>query len=82
MPRLCASLKWLFTEHRFLERFSAAAHAGFTAVEYASPYEHSVSELRERLKSYQKGRPDNSAYIGYQLESYEKQFGRGWNWAR
>jgi hypothetical protein len=31
---------------------------------------------------YQKGRPDDSAYIGYQLESYEKQLGRGWNRAR
>ncbi|MFI5011934.1 MAG: M24 family metallopeptidase [Hyphomicrobiales bacterium] len=27
---------------------------------------------------YQKGRPDNSAYIGYRLESYEKQLGRFW----
>jgi Xaa-Pro aminopeptidase len=27
---------------------------------------------------YQKGRPDNSAYIGYQLESYEKQLGKFW----
>jgi hypothetical protein len=31
---------------------------------------------------YQKDRPDNSAYIGYQLESYEKQLERGWNRAR
>jgi Xaa-Pro aminopeptidase len=27
---------------------------------------------------YQKGRPDNSAYIGYHLESYEKQLGKFW----
>ena len=27
---------------------------------------------------YQKGRPDNSAYIGYRLESYEKQLGKFW----
>jgi Xaa-Pro aminopeptidase len=27
---------------------------------------------------YQKGRPDNSAYIGFQLESYEKQLGKFW----
>ncbi|MFT4436451.1 hydroxypyruvate isomerase family protein [Caballeronia sp. 15715] len=52
MPRLCANLKWLFTERPFLERFSAAANAGFTAVEYASPYEHSVPRLRELLKAY------------------------------
>jgi Xaa-Pro aminopeptidase len=27
---------------------------------------------------YQKGRPDNSAYIGCQLETYEKQLGKFW----
>jgi len=27
---------------------------------------------------YQKGRPDNSAYIGFRLESYEKQLGKFW----
>jgi len=31
---------------------------------------------------YQKGRPDNSAYIGYHLESHEKQLGKFWpRWA-
>ena len=49
MPSLCANLKWLFTEKPFLERFDAAAKAGFTAVEYASPYEYSAHELRARL---------------------------------
>ena len=43
MPSLCANLKWLFTEKPFLERFDAAAKAGFTAVEYASPYEYSAA---------------------------------------
>jgi hydroxypyruvate isomerase len=51
MPRLCANLKWLFTEVPFLERFDAAAKAGFTAVEYASPYEHRAGELRALLRS-------------------------------
>src|SRR5215472_15381940 len=27
---------------------------------------------------YQKGRPDNAAYIGYTLESYEEQLGKFW----
>ena len=40
MPKLCANLKWLFTEKAFLERFDAAARSGFDAVEYASPYEY------------------------------------------
>jgi hydroxypyruvate isomerase len=51
MPLLCANLKWLFTELPFLERFGAAAETGFEAVEYASPYAHSASELRGMLKS-------------------------------
>ena len=44
-----ANLKWLFTERPFLERFDAAAAAGFTAVEFASPYEYSAIDLRRRL---------------------------------
>jgi hydroxypyruvate isomerase len=50
MLRLCANLKWLFTEHPFLDRFNAAANAGFTAVEYPSPYEYSAAKLRQLLK--------------------------------
>ena len=49
MPRLCANLKWLFTELAFLDRFEAAAKAGFVAVEYASPYEFTAAEIRARL---------------------------------
>lgn len=51
MPRFCANLKWLFTELPFLDRFDAAARAGFRAVEYASPYEHPASEIRARLSA-------------------------------
>jgi hydroxypyruvate isomerase len=51
MPRLCVNLKWLFTELPFLDRFDAAARAGFTAVEYASPYEHPAAEIRSRLRA-------------------------------
>jgi hydroxypyruvate isomerase len=47
--RLAANLKWLFTELPFLERFDAAADAGFTGVEYASPYEFDSAELKRRL---------------------------------
>ena len=47
--RFDANLKWLFTELPFLDRFQAAADAGFTAVEYASPYPYSARELRSRL---------------------------------
>jgi hydroxypyruvate isomerase len=51
MPRFCANLKWLFTELPFLDRFDAAARAGFQAVEYASPYEFPVAEIRSRLNA-------------------------------
>lgn len=47
--RFDANLKWLFTEHDFLDRFAAAAEAGFAAVEYPAPYAYPVSELRARL---------------------------------
>src|SRR5438128_7460105 len=49
MLRLAANLGFLFTELPFLDRFEAAARAGFTAVEYASPYDHDPAELRSRL---------------------------------
>jgi len=49
MPRFAANLGFLFPELPFLDRFEAAAHAGFTAVEYASPYEYPATELRSRL---------------------------------
>ena len=49
MPRFSANLGFLFPELPFLDRFAAAARAGFAAVEYASPYEYPAAELRSRL---------------------------------
>lgn len=49
MPRLAANLSMLFNEVGFLDRFDAAARAGFTAVEFLFPYEHPASEIRTRL---------------------------------
>lgn len=49
MPRFAANLNWLFTEHTFLDRFAAAAAAGFRAVEFPSPYDHPAAEIRARL---------------------------------
>jgi hydroxypyruvate isomerase len=45
MPRFAANLTMLFTEVPFLDRFSAAARAGFRAVEFVSPYEHPAEEV-------------------------------------
>jgi hydroxypyruvate isomerase len=49
MPRLAANLTMLFNEVPFLDRFEAAAKAGFDAVEFLFPYEHDAAELRARL---------------------------------
>src|SRR5476651_1606756 len=49
MPRFAANLSMMFTEVPFLDRFDAAAKAGFTAVEFLFPYDHPVNEVGERL---------------------------------
>jgi hydroxypyruvate isomerase len=49
MPRLCANLGFLFSDIPFLDRFAAAAGAGFAGVEFASPYEYRSAELRACL---------------------------------
>ena len=50
MLKLSANLKWLFTEVPLLERFDAAARAGFAAVEYPTPYEQPIATLAARLR--------------------------------
>jgi hydroxypyruvate isomerase len=49
MPKFAANLSMLFTEHDFLDRFQAAADAGFTAVEFLFPYEFQPDEIAARL---------------------------------
>ena len=49
MPRFAANLTLMFTEWGFLDRFDAAADAGFTAVEFLFPYEHAPDEVAGRL---------------------------------
>lgn len=50
MPKLAANLSMLFTEHPFMERFSAAAHAGFSGVEYLFPYAFDADEIAATLQ--------------------------------
>ena len=52
MPRFAANLHYLFTEVPFLERFEAAAQAGFGGVEFQVPYEHPGRALRTRLDAH------------------------------
>src|SRR3569833_2873738 len=51
MPEFAANLSFMFTEWAFLDRFQAAADAGFSAVEYLFPYEHAPDESAKRLES-------------------------------
>jgi hydroxypyruvate isomerase len=49
MPRFAANLTMMFTEVPFLDRFDAAARAGFEAVEFLFPYAFPANEIRSRL---------------------------------
>lgn len=49
LPRFASNLSMMFTEHAFLDRFAAAAAAGFEAVEYLFPYDWDPSEIRAAL---------------------------------
>jgi len=48
MPRFAANLSFLFTELPFLDRFAAAAGAGFKGVEFMFPYAVPAAEIRAR----------------------------------
>jgi hydroxypyruvate isomerase len=50
MPRFCANLSLLFTEHPFAERWAAAARAGFRGVECHFPYAEPAAALAEELR--------------------------------
>jgi 2-dehydrotetronate isomerase len=52
MPKFAANLSFLFTELPFLDRFEAAAKAGFKAVEYLNPFEAPKADIAARLKAH------------------------------
>lgn len=52
MPNFSANLTMLFTEVDFLDRFERAARAGFTAVEFMSPYVYEAGELAAKLERH------------------------------
>ncbi|VEA64074.1 Hydroxypyruvate isomerase [Serratia plymuthica] len=52
MPKFAANLSMMFNELPFLERFEAAAGAGFKAVEFLFPYEYPAELLAERLRRH------------------------------
>src|SRR4051794_18998485 len=51
MPRFSANLSYLFAELPFVERFQAAADAGFRAVEFTFAYDHAADVLRKRKEA-------------------------------
>jgi 2-dehydrotetronate isomerase len=50
VPRFAANLTTMFNEHPFLDRFDAAAAAGFEAVEFLFPYEATVEQVSARVE--------------------------------
>ena len=52
MPRLAANLAFLFTERTLLERFGAAAAAGFSAVELQYPYDVGAAAVKAELSRH------------------------------
>ena len=50
MTRLAANLSMMFTELDFLDRFKAAAEAGFKGVEYLFPYDYPPEQIKEKLE--------------------------------
>ncbi|WFM72050.1 hydroxypyruvate isomerase [Halomonas sp. CKK8] len=52
MPKFAANLSMLFTEEAFLDRFAAAAAAGFRGVEYLFPYAFEAAAIKQRLDDH------------------------------
>jgi hydroxypyruvate isomerase len=52
MIRFAANLSMMFTEWPFLDRFEAAAAAGFKAVEFLFPYEFPADAIAARLQEF------------------------------
>src|SRR5215831_15044128 len=50
MARFAANLSMMFNEVPFLERFEAAAAAGFEAVEFLFPYDFPAEVIEQKLR--------------------------------
>lgn len=50
MPKLAANLSMMFNEVDFLDRFDAAARAGFKGVEYLFPYDYEKNAIADSLE--------------------------------
>ena len=52
MPKFAANLSMMFNEWEFLDRFAAAADAGFRAVDFLFPYAWEPDDIAKRLASH------------------------------
>ncbi len=52
MPKFAANITMMFNEVDFLDRFQAAANAGFKGVEYLFPYDYDAAELADELQRH------------------------------
>src|SRR6476620_7423779 len=52
MPRFDANVSYLVAERPLIERFAAAAAAGFAAVELQLPYDHAPSAVKAELEKH------------------------------
>ncbi len=50
MPKFAANLSFMFQDIGFLDRFEAAARAGFKGVEFLFPYDHPPGTIAERIE--------------------------------
>ena len=50
MPKLAANLSMLFNEVPFMDRFDAAAKAGFKGVVFLFPYDFDINQIADKLK--------------------------------
>lgn len=50
MPLFSANLNFLFSEVTFMEKFTAAAKAGFKYVEFMFPYGYNLKEIKQQLE--------------------------------
>jgi 2-dehydrotetronate isomerase len=51
VPKFAANLTMMFNEVPFMERFAAAAQAGFKAVEFLFPYDFPADDIAQQLKA-------------------------------
>ena len=51
MPRFAANLSMMYQDIGFLDRFDAAAKAGFKGVEFLFPYAFRPEQIAERLEA-------------------------------